>query len=582
MNEFKFILKKIWKHLFGYLIGTILQIAFIIVNLEMIKLVGNTIDLFNEGNNQLLVLHNAKIVIILAVSYACLRMLWRPIIISMAKKIKKELIEEFYKKLYKFPINFYTDKTSGTIINYLQNDIDLIEKLLSEKYILLINNVFVTLITVIYMFKYINIKITLMAVIVISISYIIAIMLSKNMYSKYEDARRTKRKNTSKLTEILSNIKTIKIFNKKEEYIDNYREAEEKLKSKEIKIAKKKDKVTLYLNLYTNISYAFILMYISIFIKENTFTIGSFVEFMTYFSLITVRNLNYSTLFSEYKKAKVSIRKIIQILNIPVKGKKLPYKKLEGKTLEVKNLTVNPYEDNTVKENILKNVSFKLQKGEILGVIGKTGSGKSTLVNILAELYSVPENVIKVDDIDINEMAPRSIQDTIDIITQDNFIFKGSIYENIMFYKDKYTKDEVKEACKKALIHNQIMKMDDKYETLLSENGANLSIGQKQKIRIARSFLSMKKIIIFDECFAGLDSKTSIKIIENIRKYLNDKIVIIVSNNINNIRLCDKIIVMEDGKIIEKGTEKELIDKKKEYYKMYEYQKYIVGDIYDN
>ncbi len=582
MKEFKFILKKIWKHLCGYLIGTILQIAFIIVNLEMIKLVSNTIDLFNEGNNNELVLYNAKVIVVLAVAYASLRMIWKPIIISMAKKIKKELIEEFYKKLYKFPINFYTDKTSGTIINYLQNDIDLIEKLLSEKYILLINNVFVTLITIIYMFKYINIKITLMALSVIIVSYIIAIVLSNNMYSKYEDARRIKRKNTSKLTEILTNIKTIKIFNKKHEYIDNYRIAEEKLKEKEIQIAKKKYKVTLYLNLYTNIAYAFILMYSSIFIKENTFTIGSFIEFTTYFSLITVRNLNYSTLFSEYKKAKVSIRKIIQILNIPMKNKKLPYKKLEGEILEVKNLTVNPYIEKEVKQNILKNVSFKVKKGEILGVIGKTGSGKSTLVNILAELYKVPENVVKVDNIDINEISHRSIQDTIDIITQENFIFKGSIYENIMFYKNKYSKDEVKEACKKALIHKQITNMDNGYDTELAENGGNLSIGEKQKIRIARSFLSMKKIIIFDECFAGLDNKTSNKIIENIRKYLKDKIVIIVSNNINNIRVCDKIIVMDDGKVIEKGTEEELIAKKKEYYKMYEYQKYIVGDIYDN
>ena len=585
MKELKFIFKKILKHLPGYLIGTVLQIIVIIINLEMIKVVGNTIDLFNEGKEFALVLYNARYIIALALSYAILRMLWKPIIISCAKKVKKEVIEEFYEKLYKLPFNFYTDKTTGTLINYLQNDTDLVEKILSFKYINLVNNVFITFITIIYMYNNISPKVAIMATAVIFVSYIITIVLSKNMYEKYEEARRIKRKNASKITEILANIKTIKLFGKKKEFINSYRKAEENLKYKEIRIAKKENKVTLFLNIYTSVSYAFMLIYITVFIKENTLTIGKLVEFMTYFSLITVRNLNYTNLFTDYKKAKLSIGKILQILNLNIKEENLPYKKLEGNVLEIKNLTINPYNSDDLlenKNNVLTNISFKVNKGQVLGIIGKTGSGKSTLVNILAQLYTIPEETIKVDGEDITKVDPRSIHDLIDIIAQDNILFKGNIYENILFYKNKYTKEAVEEACKKALVHNQIKKMTRGYETNIMENGVNLSIGEKQKIRIARSFLSSKSILIFDEAFAGLDNTTSSKIIENIHKYLKDKIVIIVSNNINNIKNCDKIIVLEDGKIVEKGTEEELLNKKKEYFKMYEYQKYIVGDINDN
>lgn len=585
MEELKFIFKKILKHLPGYLIGTVLQIIVIIINLEMIKVVGNTIDLFNEGKEFALVLYNARYIIALALSYAILRMLWKPIIISCAKKVKKEVIEEFYEKLYKLPFNFYTDKTTGTLINYLQNDTDLVEKILSFKYINLVNNVFITFITIIYMYNNISPKVAIMATAVIFVSYIITIVLSKNMYEKYEEARRIKRKNASKITEILANIKTIKLFGKKKEFINSYRKAEENLKYKEIRIAKKENKVTLFLNIYTSVSYAFMLIYITVFIKENTLTIGKLVEFMTYFSLITVRNLNYTNLFTDYKKAKLSIGKILQILNLDIKEENLPYKKLEGNVLEIKNLTINPYNSDDLlenKNNVLTNISFKVNKGQVLGIIGKTGSGKSTLVNILAQLYTIPEETIKVDGEDITKVDPRSIHDLIDIIAQDNILFKGNIYENILFYKNKYTKEAVEEACKKALVHNQIKKMTRGYETNIMENGVNLSIGEKQKIRIARSFLSSKSILIFDEAFAGLDNTTSSKIIENIHKYLKDKIVIIVSNNINNIKNCDKIIVLEDGKIVEKGTEEELLNKKKEYFKMYEYQKYIVGDINDN
>ena len=585
MEELKFIFKKILKHLPGYLIGTVLQIIVIIINLEMIKVVGNTIDLFNEGKEFALVLYNARYIIVLALSYAILRMLWKPIIISCAKKVKKEVIEEFYEKLYKLPFNFYTDKTTGTLINYLQNDTDLVEKILSFKYINLVNNVFITFITIIYMYNNISPKVAIMATAVIFVSYIITIVLSKNMYEKYEEARRIKRKNASKITEILANIKTIKLFGKKKEFINSYRKAEENLKYKEIRIAKKENKVTLFLNIYTSVSYAFMLIYITVFIKENTLTIGKLVEFMTYFSLITVRNLNYTNLFTDYKKAKLSIGKILQILNLDIKEENLPYKKLEGNVLEIKNLTINPYNSDDLlenKNNVLTNISFKVNKGQVLGIIGKTGSGKSTLVNILAQLYTIPEETIKVDGEDITKVDPRSIHDLIDIIAQDNILFKGNIYENILFYKNKYTKEAVEEACKKALVHNQIKKMTRGYETNIMENGVNLSIGEKQKIRIARSFLSSKSILIFDEAFAGLDNTTSSKIIENIHKYLKDKIVIIVSNNINNIKNCDKIIVLEDGKIVEKGTEEELLNKKKEYFKMYEYQKYIVGDINDN
>ncbi len=240
---------------------------------------------------------------------------------------------------------------------------------------------------------------------------------------------------------------------------------------------------------------------------------------------------------------------------------------IEG-NIEIKNLTFS-YKKGLPP--VLKNINISLPKGKTLAIIGKTGSGKSTLVNLLARLYKVPQDTIFIDGHDINEIPLKVLRQSIGFVPQDNFIFSDTIANNIAFVKEE-SLEKIQEFATMADVHKDIMDFPQQYQTIVGERGVTLSGGQKQRIAIARALIKEPKILILDDSLSAVDTNTEETILNNLREYMKNRTTIIVSHRISTIKNADEIIVLDNGEIVERGTHEELIKLKGLYNSIYEKQ----------
>ena len=223
-------------------------------------------------------------------------------------------------------------------------------------------------------------------------------------------------------------------------------------------------------------------------------------------------------------------------------------------------------------DKALENINIQIKKGETLGIIGTIGSGKTTLMNLLTKLYNIPNGKISIDGRDINDINIETLRENICYITQDNFLFSSTLKDNISLFKKEYEEEAIKESTKKAVIYDEIKQMPDGIKTTIGERGSDLSGGQKQRIVISRAFLKNSSILIFDDTFSALDNRTSQTLLENIKELTEDRTCIIISNKISDVKQSDKIIVLDNGKIVEQGVHNELIQKQGIYREFFEQQ----------
>jgi ATP-binding cassette subfamily B protein len=225
------------------------------------------------------------------------------------------------------------------------------------------------------------------------------------------------------------------------------------------------------------------------------------------------------------------------------------------------------YEDTNIKA--LQNVSFTVHKGETLAILGKTGSGKSTIVSLISRLYDVTEGHIIIDGKEIDKINLFDLRNSIGMVPQDAFLFSDSVKNNIKFGKENATDEEVETAAKSAEVHNNIIGFNKKYETILGERGITLSGGQKQRVSIARAIIKKPKILLFDDCLSAVDTETEEAILNNLQEICKDKTTIIVSHRVSSAKNADKIIILDEGRIIEQGSHNQLINQAGYYAALY-------------
>ena len=446
-------------------------------------------------------------------------------------------------------------------MSILTNDIDKINECLSEVITTVISSV-ITIIGVTFIMFYMNVTLSIIVILSVPLFFIIVARMSKNINEYFNSVHETLGELSSHLEEIVSNIKTIKSLNKEKYFINKFDNINKKYRDNSIK-SSIYSYLILPINLIiNNLSNIIIIGVGAILVVKNSITIGKIVSFLSYASMFRNPINDISSLIGTLGEAMAGFKRINNVLKEKIEENGTIKSDIKG-NIEFKNVYFK-YD----KKYILNNISFKLNKNENIAIVGETGSGKTTIISLIEKFYKINKGNIFIDDININDIDKNTLRDSIGLVLQDTYLFKGTIMENIK-YGHKISDEEVIKICVDMNANKFIEKLPNGYYTEIEENANNLSIGEKQLLSIVRCIIKNPKIVILDEATSEVDVKTEKYIYDGIKKILKNRTSIVIAHRLSTIKNLDNILVLTNGKIKEIGNHEDLINKKGTYYNMY-------------
>lgn len=481
-------------------------------------------------------------------------------------KVSKEIRKSVFEKIERFSLTTVKRYETGELISRLTSDVQKLSEVFSWGVIDACHSIIVLLFSVSIML-YLSYTLTLMLFLMLPVIYIVTMIFQKNILKFQRKVRDYNSKIIKSYTESLSYIKTIKalgIENKKRREFLSFNEKYRKYNLKSILISAIFVPIVMFV---ASIGVGFAFNFSSISVMKNVMTYGAFLSFLTYSFQIFEPFKMLAQIFTDLKSAQASAERVFQILyeEDEVLQEKKNNLEFEG-NIRFENVNFHYFDDEKL---ILKDFNFEIKKGESVAFIGSTGSGKSTIVNLICKFYDVTFGNIYLDGIDYKNVDKTFLYDNLGYVLQQPQLFSISIKENIKFGNVNASDEEIFEVCDLLGINDFINKLPNGIDTIIGENGYSISNGQKQLISFARALIKNPKLLILDEATSSIDTETE-KIIQNkMKEILKGKTSIIVAHRLSTIKDCDKIVLIENGIILEQGTHLELINKKGIYYKMY-------------
>lgn len=495
----------------------------------------------------------------------------RQTIIVMSRNIEYDLKNEIFSKYQQLSISFYKNNKTGDLMNRISEDVTKVRMYLGPAIMYSIN-VTVLFIMVISFMIYKNAELTLYVLFPLPILSFIIYRVSSVINKKSEITQQKQSKITSFVQEAFSGIRVLKAYNKRMHFSSIYEKETEDYKQASLNLALVNSLFLPSIIFLIGLSMITTIYLGGIKTINKELDYGDIVQFIFYINMLTWPFASVGWVSSLIQRAAASQKRINEFINIEEKvidnGNKVISEILE---LEFKNVG---FKYPNSQEYVLKDISFKIKTGETLGIFGKTGSGKSSLAQILCRLYKISNGEILINGISIDEIDLKKYREEIGYVPQDVFLFSDSIQSNIAFglNEEEFNFEDIKIAAEKAGLKSEIERFKENYQTKIGERGVTLSGGQKQRISIARALIRNPQLLIFDDCLSAVDSETSRKIQKSLNKKDNNKISIQISHKISNISECDHIIVLEDGGICEEGNHENLIKNKGFYYEIFKKQ----------
>ena len=582
MKELSYLNKYLFKYKKFYLLGT----GFIFIStffaLIPATLIRETFDLIEEGiaifssgdldaRDETLstIILYAGGIILAAVVRGLFMYMMRQTIIVASRNIEYDLKNEIFFHYQTLPMQFYKENNTGDLMNRISEDVSRVRMYVGPA-LMYGMNVTILMLTIIPFMFYINTKLAFYSILPLPM-LVVAIYYVQNIINRRsEEIQKSLSDLSTYVQETFSGIRLIKSFVREDNFSSVFSEKSIEYKDKSLRL---QFVLSLFFPIImTLIGLSIIItVYIgAVEVFNKNISIGNIAEFLIYVYLLTWPVTALGWITSIVQRASASQKRINQFLKeenniITTENKSIDVK---GK-VEFKNVSFK-YPDTNI--NGLKKVSFNINPGDSLGVIGTTGSGKSTLANSLMRLFDIDHGSILIDDHKIQDLNVVEFRRQVGYVPQDVFLFSDTIENNILFGTREKGIEDVEEAAENADLTRNIKSFPEKYKTKIGERGITLSGGQKQRISIARAIIKKPKILILDDCLSAVDTKTENKILENLKKIMVDKTTIIISHRISSVKLAKKILVMDDGKVIEDGTHNELLRKKGNYYRIYRNQ----------
>ncbi len=500
------------------------------------------------------------------------RFLWRICLFGAGIKVETDLRSRMFDRCKDLSQQYYQTNKVGTLMSLFTNDLETVQDCFGSGILMFFDALLLGVLAVLKMAK-MDWLLTLLCLIPMALLLIIGTLVGGYMMKKWETRQAAFSKLSDFSQETFSGISAIKAFVKEFKELLNFQKLNKHNEDANVEHTKASRLLNVSVMLFVESVIGVILGYGSYLVYNKAFTAGELIEFISYFTTIVWPVMAVSQLIEMRSRGKASLKRISELLDAKtdvVDSENV--KDVDNITgeIEFKNLTFS-YPDSNY--NSLHDVSFKIHAGENVGIIGKTGSGKTTIVDLILRTYNVPNDTIFFDGIDVNTIPIKTVRRFTSYVPQDNFLFSDTIENNISFATDNGGEDDVVSAAKMADVHDNITEFALGYKTVLGERGVTVSGGQKQRISIARALMKNAAILILDDSVSAVDVKTEKEILKNLRENRRGKTTILIAHRITTIEDMDKIIFVEDGTVAAVGTHHELYNTNAEYHKMVELQR---------
>lgn len=564
----------LYEHKWSYMIGIVWLILVDGVQLLVPQIFRSLTDDFQAGTiNQAGILRYILFIILTGLLIALGRFFWRVYIFGNSRKLEYYLRKKIFTQYLSLSPNYFNTHKTGDLMAHATNDVNAVRMAMGQGIMMIVDSTFMMVLSLIMMARTTNLRLTAIVLATLPFTTVFVIFFGRMIHKRFKKVQEAFSNLTDTSQENFSGIRVIKSFVQEDLSKEEFRNINEDNFEKNLDLVKISGLFRPFIQFISAISFLLVIFFGSKEVILNRISLGEFIAFNSYLGLLIWPMAALGFVINIFQRGAASMERINIILDeeseiVEVENPielKSPKGRVEFENVSFKYPNTNQY--------ALKNISFILEDGKSLAILGKTGSGKSTIVNLLLRLYDIEEGKIKFSNVDIKKLSFKSLRENIGYVPQDNFLFSTTIEENIGFAFDEELEEErIIEAAKIGAIYENILDFPDGFDTVLGERGVTLSGGQKQRTSIARALIKDPALLILDDSLSSVDTKTEERILSNLGEYTKDSSSIIISHRVSTVKDSDEIIFLEDGSIAERGSHDELLALRGLYYELNEKQ----------
>lgn len=574
MRNYAFLKAFMKKNAWRYLLGVVFLILVDATEVIMPRILGPITDGLAEGSLDYPRLMYYVWLLTGISAFAMLnRFLWRWFVNRTSRKADYEMRKMLFAKFTELSDRYYTQNKTGDLMAHATNDIRAVRESLGTGIVLTFDSLFLTIATTIMLFVSVPTRLALLGLIPFPLIAVCVFYFGKIINQRFKAVQESFSDLTDRAQESISGIRVIKGFAQEEMETSNFMKAAKNNFDKNVALMKVDAVFEPMINIFATLAFVIAIWQGGMMVANGDITLGSFVIFYSYLGSLIWPMIGMGWVINIIQRGMASAARLNKIFSeVPdvadAPDAVAPFA-LRG-DITIRDLTFSYEKDGS--RPVLRNLSVDVKAGSMLAVVGRLGSGKSSLASVLTRLYNPPSGTVFIDGIDINRVPLHSLRTQVGCVPQDSFLFSATIRENIAFADSRLPVDEVEKYARIAHIHKDVSDFPDKFETMVGERGVTLSGGQKQRVAIARALIHKPRIVILDDCLSAVDTQTEESILSALKEELKGHTSIVISHRISTIRHADEILVLDEGEVIERGRHEGLVELDGVYADMYRRQ----------